>query len=287
MFGYIKEYTPELKIKDHMLDRALYCGLCRAMGKCTGQCSRFALSYDAVFLILIRDAVTGTVPECEKKRCFLHPFHRRNMAKENEQIRYAARASALITDGVLHDKINDGKGIKKLGCRILLPFSSHAFQKADLPGLASALNGHLADLDVIEKQNEAALDKAADIFGAYLSDIFGEGLTGGEKHIAEAIGYHTGRYIYITDALDDYKKDISGGTYNPLTTCFGREMSDEDRESVHSGLLHELNEIASALDLITFPDAGQKALIENIVFEQMKRTADHVCQGTSEENKKR
>ena len=54
MFGYIKPLTPELRIREHECYRAYYCGLCRAMGKCTGQCSRMTLSYDFVFLAAVR-----------------------------------------------------------------------------------------------------------------------------------------------------------------------------------------------------------------------------------------
>ena len=54
MFGYIKTYPPELKVREQEYYRAVYCGLCRTMGKCTGQCSRMALSYDFAFLVMLR-----------------------------------------------------------------------------------------------------------------------------------------------------------------------------------------------------------------------------------------
>ena len=104
------------------------------------------------------------------------------------------------------------------------------------------------------------------------------------RRLAEERGF---RFCLINPIRDAGSEDEKESHNRDLTMDQIREMSDEDRASVHGGLLHELNEIASALDLITFPDAGQKALIENIVFEQMKRTADAVCHVTSEENKKR
>lgn len=281
MFGYIKEYTPEVKVKEHLLYRALYCSLCRSMGKCTGQCSRLSLSYDAVFLILIRDAVTGTAVECEPKRCFLHPFRKRDMAKPNDNIVYAAKASALMTDGVLRDRIADAKGIRPLGYRLLSPFTGHARKKANLPSLGSTLDSHLKELSDIEKSGEARLDEAADAFGKYLAAVFTEGLEGDAKRIASAIGYRTGRYIYLIDALDDFGKDKASGAYNPLRAAFGDTLTDKVYGSLHGGLLHELTEIGAALDLTAFPDEGQKALVYNIVFERMKRTADELCKQRS------
>ena len=59
MFGYVRPYTPELLVKDNELYRATYCGLCRTMGKTTGKLSKLALSYDFVFLALLRFAVRG------------------------------------------------------------------------------------------------------------------------------------------------------------------------------------------------------------------------------------
>ena len=57
MFGYVKPNIPELKVKDNELYKATYCGLCRAMGKCTGCASRFTLSYDFAFAAVLRLAV--------------------------------------------------------------------------------------------------------------------------------------------------------------------------------------------------------------------------------------
>ena len=54
MFGYIRTDVPEMRVRENEYYRAVYCGLCRAQGKCTGQCSRFTLNYDIVFLALLR-----------------------------------------------------------------------------------------------------------------------------------------------------------------------------------------------------------------------------------------
>ena len=62
MFGYIRTDTPELRVRENEYYKAVYCGMCRAQGKCTGQCSRLTLSYDMVFLALLRLAVSGENP---------------------------------------------------------------------------------------------------------------------------------------------------------------------------------------------------------------------------------
>ena len=66
MFGYIKPQIPELKVKEHELYKATYCGLCRAMGKRTGCMSKMTLSYDFVFLVLLRKVAEKRAGEVKK-----------------------------------------------------------------------------------------------------------------------------------------------------------------------------------------------------------------------------
>ena len=66
MFGYIRTDVSEMRVRENEYYRAVYCGLCRSQGKCTGQCSRFTLNYDIVFLALLRLAVNGEKIEIKK-----------------------------------------------------------------------------------------------------------------------------------------------------------------------------------------------------------------------------
>ena len=53
MFGYVKACTPELKIKEFETYKAVYCSLCKKLGKSYGILSRFTLSYDFTFLAIL------------------------------------------------------------------------------------------------------------------------------------------------------------------------------------------------------------------------------------------
>ena len=77
MLGYVRTDAQELRVREHQYYRALYCGLCHRMGKCTGQCSRMTLNYDFVFLAAVRLALTGEKPSVKKQRCVAHPFRSR------------------------------------------------------------------------------------------------------------------------------------------------------------------------------------------------------------------
>lgn len=67
MFGYVKVCKPELKVREYEEYKAVYCTLCRVIGKEYGQTSRALLNYDATFYILLCDcAESGEAPQYQK-----------------------------------------------------------------------------------------------------------------------------------------------------------------------------------------------------------------------------
>ena len=112
MFGYVRVKHTELRVKEYEFYRGTYCGLCRSMGKCTGQCSRFALSYDFAFLALLRITLDRTPVEFEQKRCIAHPLKKRNMMKHNASLAYCAHAAALLNYHKILDDLSDERGWK-------------------------------------------------------------------------------------------------------------------------------------------------------------------------------
>ena len=98
MFGDVKPYSPELRVKEYDFYRSTYCGICRAMKHHTGVLSNVTLSYDSVFLALVRMLY---IPKeqigAEKKNCITHPFKKKVMLKENDALIYTAKAFAVLT----------------------------------------------------------------------------------------------------------------------------------------------------------------------------------------------
>ena len=62
MFGYVKPVVKELLVKEHEFYKATYCGICRSMKKHTGGLSIATITYDSVFLALVRMAY---IPDAE------------------------------------------------------------------------------------------------------------------------------------------------------------------------------------------------------------------------------
>lgn len=69
MFGYVKAYKPELKVRDYEQYKAVYCSLCKTLGREYGLFARLTLSYDFTFAALLRLALSGECPGFHKSRC--------------------------------------------------------------------------------------------------------------------------------------------------------------------------------------------------------------------------
>ena len=155
MFGYIRPKNAELKVRESEYYRAVYCGLCHAMRHVTGAFSRVTLSYDFVFLAIVRMGLIGEVPAFEQKRCFVHPTRKRPTACENETLRYCAGAAALLSYGKCRDDLHDETGLRRLGAWLLLPFLAHARRRAlkkiaGLSALEEQIAACLAEIAAIE-----------------------------------------------------------------------------------------------------------------------------------------
>ncbi len=277
MFGYVREYSPELKVKEYTLYKSVYCGLCKSMGKHCGNCSRLTLSYDMTFLAVFRMALLKTSYEVKKERCMMHPFKKRPVMKANEELEYSAKVSALLSYAKLKDDINDSKGIKRVVYKMLVPFFAYAKKRANAPDLYDKINEKLRALSKLENEKCASVDLPANVFGELTGEIFKYGLSENDKKLAQNVGYHTGKWIYACDALDDLKKDLKSGSYNPFLLLFEEKMPENEVELIKSAFVDELAQIEKALDLVDYADDALKAILYNIVYEGMKRKSDSVA----------
>ena len=53
MFGYIKPFKAELKVKEWEAYQGIYCGLCKQLAQRYGLFARMTLNYDFVFLAMM------------------------------------------------------------------------------------------------------------------------------------------------------------------------------------------------------------------------------------------
>ena len=278
MFGYIKPQIPELKVKEHELYKATYCGLCRAMGKCTGCMSKMTLSYDFVFLVLLRKVAEKRTGEVKKRRCIAHPLIRRPMLEIDESLEYCAKTSVMLTRLKLQDNVNDSHGFKKLLAR-LLSFSAIFFKKTDknLKDLETNLKKRIDALSALEAQNTDSIDSVASIFGDLLGVLSSYGLEGESANLCAKIGYHLGKWIYIIDAIDDLESDAKTGSFNAVINSFGTEISDENKNLLRIALMLELDELSHALEALDFSSHRDvEGILKNTIYIGMVNQTNRI-----------
>lgn len=289
MFGYVRADKPELKMREYEYYRGVYCGLCRALGRCGGQCARLTLSYDFAFLALVRMAIEEKEPGFSRRRCIAHPFHKHSIADINDTLEYCASASLLLAYRKNRDDITDEKGLKQLKAAAAIPFLSAMKRKPSKKyrPLEEKISDALHRLFLIEQEKgEPSIDRPAELFGELLGDIMAEGLDKSRASIGRKIGRHIGKWIYIADAIDDYDDDIKKQRYNPLIGSWGdKGLSEESLDSLEIALTNELVEAEKGFDLIDYPDKDIKAVIENIIYLGMPKKAKEIIENQRERNK--
>ena len=264
MFGYVKPVVGEMLVREHEFYKATYCGICRAMKKHTGALSNVTLSYDSVFLALIRMLY---IPDgdfaAEQRRCIAHPAKKRPMLKENSAIEYTARAFAVLTYHKLKDDLHDESGLKRLGVTAVKPIVSVANSKASLDDLSELVADRLDRITALEDSRCESVDAPAALFGELLGEIFAYGLPESDRLVPYQVGYHLGKFIYAADAAEDYNDDLKNGSYNPFVLLYGGQpLTKENKQTIKCALLLECKQIEAAVNLLPF---GTRATIENIV----------------------
>ena len=282
MFGYIRTYAPELKVREHEGYRALYCGLCREMGRCCGCCSRLTLSYDFVFLALLRLCVTGERVQFRGRRCLAHPLAKRSSAESCAALAHCARCAALLNYWKVRDDRADERGLKRLVALLAQPMMAGGRRRArkSYADLDERIAGRLEELAALERERVASADLPANVFGELVRDFCAYGLEGSQAKIAAALGYHTGRWIYLVDALDDREADAKRGSYNPFVPLYGGgALTEAQKETLEAHLIEELMGVERALDLIDESEAGYPdgtAILRNILYLGMPRVAKEI-----------
>lgn len=251
MFGYVLPDKPNMFMKDYVLFRAYYCGLCHAMKKESGQIARLTVNYDAAFISLFFHDVTGEKAVVVKKGCILNPKKRPVIAATPLMKKIAGLN--LILAGL---KLADDKADGEYSFFRRLAFS-RSVKKArkKYPDLARLADECLAK-QIAEEKSGAFLNAAAEPFSDLMKKVFG--VLAGEKTspAVEKIGYLLGKYVYFMDALDDYDEDRKKNRFNAFFRTFGapdfaalKAEKGEDLAFIMEDLVKEVEDAYRELDM--------------------------------------
>lgn len=278
MFGYVKPDKPELKIKDYETYKAIYCSLCRTLGKEYGLLARFLLTYDAAFYALLKKSVLQAKPDCAYKGvCRFNPLKKCNYIDTDSYLKDAAALTVIMFYYKVLDNINDGKPLKRLASRLVYPYIKIKFNKAvkKYSKYNDIIKVSTDEQARIENEKTDSIDIAAHPTAVSLQKIFSDGIKDEtQKRIVERIGYCLGRWVYLMDAFDDLENDIKAGAYNPFALKYKLDKSflTGDNKAIEDDIIKSIrltaNKTGLALELLD--KNCYKPLIENIIFDGME-----------------
>lgn len=273
MFGYIRAEKQELRMKEFELYKAVYCSLCRNLGRSYGILSRFTLSYDFTFLAILNMSLRDGCECIERKRCAFNPLKKCNYCKDDGRLKMPSAAAMVMLYYKLKDNIADEKGLKGLGYRLLLPLFSGAHKKAakEFPDIEKAVEKYISDQNKLEAENCSSMDEAAHPTAVVLSKILM--LCSDDecqKRILERLGYCLGRYIYLLDAACDLEEDIKKKRFNVLKNGCEQDIKEYIKQKVEPQLYFCINESAKAFELLDIKKF--KPILGNIIYLGLEDT---------------
>ncbi len=274
MFGYVQYDLPNLCVKDLMLYRALYCGLCKGIAASSGQLARTGLSYDITFLSALLHNMMGVDIVIEQQNCFEHAIRKRPIAKVDALTEELGALNTLLVYHKLSDDTADeGKG----GGKRLLFRGGYRRAKARFPALEETVSRYLSRQGECERGKEASFDRAAEPSALFLREL-------GEHFLADmgtpdALGlfYDIGKWIYLVDAADDYEKDGKKGSYNPFVCAYGKgtrqdlsERHGEELAFLFDTLFYSMREHLAGVTFHFNRDLTDNVILRGIPLETMR-----------------
>ncbi len=281
MFGYVQTDTPYLFIKDEVLYKAMYCGLCKGIAEVCGQTARMGLSYDVTFLSVILHNLSGKDVKIEKSHCLTHCIRSHQMAEVDELTRQLGALNTALVYFKYTDDIADGdkgrgkrlwfkKGYKRV-CR-------------KYPAIERIVRENLANQQKIEASKTGSIDRAADSTATMLSQFSRYALGETANEDTDKLFYSVGKWIYLIDALDDYDKDKKKGAYNPFVLAYGdsadckttlmQGKSGEEIRFAFHAIFYDIRECLSRLHFHFNRD-----LTDNILLLGLPKATQRVMNG--------
>lgn len=281
MFGYIKTDFPNLFVKDVALYKAMYCGLCKGIGKVCGTKGRLVLNYDLTFLSVLLHNISNIDVKIENQTCIIHPIKKRSVAIPDKLTERIASLNVILAHYKLNDDVLDnGKG------KIKRAFFSKPYKKAKKlePKLDEIVCKRYDELLKYERSNGDSIDFSADPFGQMMQEVVKE-LVGEifDENLSN-LSYNLGKWIYLIDALDDFDKDKKKNNFNVFVNSYKdmenkSQLVDKNAQSLSLIFGSILNEIEKSAKQLKFNFNND--LITNVLLLGLKAQTKQIM-----ENKK-
>lgn len=222
MFGYVKPFMPELKIREYESFRTVYCGLCRTLGRRYAFGMRFILSYDLTVTAMLLLSLRGKAP-VGRCRCPAKLWRSVPACVQGADLCFTADNAVLLFYHKLRDNLRDASLPKKLAAALLYPFAAWMARRAAARNpQAAAQIAAFTRAQRAAEEGGASIDAAADPTACMVRDLLllGAG-SRADARVLGRLGYFLGRWVYLMDAADDLEQDVKSGDYNPFVLAWG------------------------------------------------------------------
>lgn len=278
MFGYVKAFKPELKISEYDTYKAIYCSICRVLGKEYGVFARFILSYDFVFLAMLKLSLEEECCGYKKMRCPFNPAKKcMRLDKMSESLSFSSACLIIMFYYKMLDDIKDNGFKGKLRSGVVYPIFSYYHKKAvkKYPDIEEKVSSLMKKQSDIENGDSTSVDLASEPTAEMLEYIFSYNESDTtRKRILERVGYLSGKWVYLIDAFDDIDEDIKNKSYNPFIKKYG---SEENAKASAVALINNCNvEMANSFELLDLK--RYKTILSNIIYlglpNELRRVKD-------------
>lgn len=288
MFGYIKPFKAELKVKEWEAYQGIYCGLCKQLAQRYGLFARMTLNYDFVFLAMMDMALREQRIHFCQCNCITHPFKKRICCQSNQSLELCCDIAMLLTCYKLEDDLADEGLLRRTAVRLVLPFARRDREKAAQyrPQLAEQMQQLMQQQNHLEQEGCAQVDLAAEPTALLMQQVFAA-LSDDpmRKRALERFGYLLGRWTYLIDALDDWEEDVRRGRYNPFARqAQQQEITPGEQYRQARGTLYlTIAEMRKAYDLLGIRSLD--SILENVLDLGLRQMVDHILAKKTEEPK--
>lgn len=211
MYGYVKLHSgTKNSIKRNY--KKYYCTLCRSLEENYGQKSRFLLSFDMTFLLVLF-ADENYVKEISKVGCIKKDDKLKNVL--NQQIsKDIATFSILLATVKLDDDIYDDNDLK---AKIIKKLFSKQIKlaKQNSPNMYEILTSEYAKIRELEKKGKDIIS-IENQFANMMVKV-GKKCFGMKDNSRISILEMAAKWIYFIDAVDDIDDNIKEKTFNPYS----------------------------------------------------------------------
>lgn len=277
MFGYLKPDNPYLYLKDETLYKALYCGVCKSIGKICGQIPRFTLSYDMAFMSAICHNILGIDVEITKQRCIAHQIKKRPIQKPDEiSLTLGAVNVILAYYKIKDDIVDENKGLSKS----LIIKKGYKKAKAKCPNIDKIVCEGYNRLREYETKNSSSVDLVCDAFAKIIEEISTEIFQEKSTEFTKNLFYAIGKWVYLIDALDDYDKDVKKKNFNVLYNEYKAETFATLLKNNKAEILYVFNSIFSQI-AENYKNIKMKYntdLVNNIITRGIPQTTNKILQ---------